>query len=84
LELKPEVLSAIYTGCEIVHSRIAKVKIKIPWKNLSSQRLELSIEGLSLSIQEKDNRYRGNNRASFKAGKDSAEQLIKLKEATLR
>ncbi|EAR98069.2 PH domain protein, putative (macronuclear) [Tetrahymena thermophila SB210] len=77
LELKPDVLVMLDIDLEILNNKIEKVTIKIPWKNLRTEPIVVSIEGFCLSLKQC---YQQNE----KEATENLQKLQKLKEIALQ
>ncbi|KAL4465070.1 hypothetical protein ABPG72_009448 [Tetrahymena utriculariae] len=76
LELKPDVLVMLDIDLEILNNKIEKITIKIPWKNLRTDPIVVSIEGFCLSLKQC---YQQNE----KEATENLQKLQKLKEIAL-
>ena len=51
LELNPLLLSSLSLPFKLSYSKISKISLKIPWKNLSSSSVEINIENIFLIVE---------------------------------
>ncbi len=51
ISLNPSLMESLNMPCKLIQSRIKKISLKLPWKNLTKEAIEINIEGCYLQVR---------------------------------